>query len=183
MTKRTMETIHFTLHPFLGDGPAADLTITGWVGRGHDMLVFDYRLHGPLNRLRIAPRAQIPLRRHDLWKETCFECFLKTASEAYWEVNLSPAGHWNVYRFDAYRQGMREEPAFATLPVEVSTTKDAFGLTAAVDLGAIEPAHGPLKIALSAVIQTIDNQKTYWALTHPGPKPDFHHPEGFLLVL
>ena len=178
-----MKTIHFTLHPFLADGPAADLAITGWVGRGHETLVIDYRLHGPLDRLHIPPKARAPLRSHDLWKETCFECFLKTVSEVYWEVNLSPAGHWNVYRFDAYRHGMREEQAFAALPVEVGATKDVFGLTAAVDLRTIDPTHRPLKVALSAVIRTVDNQISYWALAHPGPKPDFHHEESFILTI
>ncbi|MFZ1983049.1 MAG: DOMON-like domain-containing protein [Desulfatitalea sp.] len=178
-----MKTIHFTLHPFLGDGSAVDHTITGWVGREHDTLTLDYRLQGPLNRLRIAPKAQMPLRSPDLWKETCFECFLRTAPEVYWEVNLSPAGHWNVYRFDAYRQGMREEQAFAALPVEVSTKKDAFRLTAAVDLSAIDPTHGPLKVALGAVMRTVDDQISYWALAHPGLQPDFHHPKSFLLAL
>jgi hypothetical protein len=183
MPDTAMKSIQFTLHPFLGNGPAANLAITGWVGRRLDKLVIGYRMHGPLNRLRIPPKALAPLRSHDLWKDTCFECFLKAASEVYWEVNLSPAGHWNVYRFDAYRQGMQEERAFAVVPVEVLATNDTLGLTAVVDLKAIDPTHGPLKVALSAVIRTMDDQIGYWALAHPGPKPDFHHEESFILTI
>ena len=64
--------------------------------------------------------ADMPARRDRLWEETCFEFFLAVKnSPRYWEFNLSPAGHWNVYRFADYRQGMQEEPAFASLPFSV----------------------------------------------------------------
>ena len=39
------------------------------------------------------------------------------------------------------------------------------------------------KLALSAVIETVDGAKTYWALAHPSDKPDFHHPDSFVLDL
>jgi hypothetical protein len=35
-------------------------------------------------------------------------------------------------------------------------------------------------IALSAVIETRDGAKSYWALAHPPGKPDFHHADCFI---
>lgn len=41
----------------------------------------------------------------------------------------------------------------------------------------------PLDLSLTAVIETKDQQLSYWALRHPGPKPDFHHRQGFALQI
>ena len=32
-------------------------------------------------------------------------------------------------------------------------------------------------------IEETDGTLSYWALAHPSPKPDFHHPDGFVLEL
>ena len=37
--------------------------------------------------------------------------------------------------------------------------------------------------SLSAVIETTDGAMSYWALAHPSAKPDFHHPDSFVLDL
>lgn len=42
---------------------------------------------------------------------------------------------------------------------------------------------GPWEIAVSAVIEEADGAKSYWALAHPSDKPDFHHPDSFVLEL
>ncbi|NJM95457.1 MAG: hypothetical protein HC792_04035 [Acaryochloridaceae cyanobacterium CSU_5_19] len=41
-------------------------------------------------------------------------------SEAYWEVNLSPRGDWNIYHLQGYRQGLQAEMAIKTLPLVVN---------------------------------------------------------------
>ncbi len=41
----------------------------------------------------------------------------------------------------------------------------------------------PLKLGLSVVIEDVDGNLTYWALAHPSDKPDFHHPDSFVLTL
>ena len=51
-----------------------------------------------------------------------------------------------------------------------------------VDVSALNAA-GWGAIALSAVIETRDGAKSYWALKHPPGKPDFHHPDCFALKL
>lgn len=42
---------------------------------------------------------------------------------------------------------------------------------------------GDWMAAISAVIEEADGTKSYWALAHPPGKPDFHHPDGFVLAL
>ena len=41
------------------------------------------------------------------------------------------------------------------------------------------PAAAPLQLALTAVIELTDGSKSYWALKHPGERPNFHHRDGF----
>lgn len=125
----------------------------------------------------IAWPAEAPVGRgDDLWKHTCFEAFVMT-DDGYVEFNLSPSGQWASYRFDDYRQGMR--PADEVCVVE---GLDAHSRSVALQ-GRIELPEGARKLALSAVIETIDGSKTWWALAHPSDKPDFHHPDSFVLDL
>jgi len=45
------------------------------------------------------------------------------------------------------------------------------------------PLRARLQLALSAVIEDEQGGLSYWALTHPPGKPDFHHPDAFVLEL
>jgi hypothetical protein len=33
------------------------------------------------------------------------------------------------------------------------------------------------------VVEEIDDRLSYWALAHPAERPDFHHPDGFVLQI
>jgi hypothetical protein len=43
--------------------------------------------------------------------------------------------------------------------------------------------HASLALALSAVVEDEHGGLSYWALKHPPGKPDFHHPDLFVLHL
>jgi hypothetical protein len=38
-------------------------------------------------------------------------------------------------------------------------------------------------LALAAVLEDRDGRLSYWALEHPSERPDFHHPNSFVLEL
>jgi len=122
-----------------------------------------------------APRPQG--RADDLWKHTCFEAFVRT-TEGYCEFNLSPSSQWASYRFDSYRDGMKLAEEVATV-LGLDGGDDYVALEAKVELP--NDATGP--IALAAVIEDLRGRNTYWALAHPAGKPDFHHPDSFVLEL
>ena len=167
----------FALQPW---APRPDLKITGKIARRGQTIIIHYELRGELAAVALPPPAGIPARRPGLWQETCFEVFLGTKnSPQYWEFNLSPAGHWNVYHFADYRQGMAEEVAFASLPFSVQRQPDSMLLILEVDLTKIIPADQPLEIGISAVIKLREGEATYWALSHPGPQADFHRRDSF----
>ncbi len=170
----------FILHPF--EPLEVHLELSGAIARFPHRLAIAYTLTGDLTTVEIAPPADQPQRRHQLWQHTCFEFFLGIPQlPRYWEFNLSPAGHWNSYRFDNYRQGMAEEGAFKTLPVHIQQQPDRFSLELEVDLAAIALADHPFDVAITAVIQDRTGEVRYWALTHPGAEADFHRRDSFVI--
>jgi hypothetical protein len=174
----------FLLQPFAPAGPPADITIGGTIFRGAATLAIRYVLRGRLAELVIPPPAEIPARRHGLWEATCLEFFLGVKdSPRYWEFNLSPAGHWNAYRFTGYRRGMVEESAFTSLAFSVRHRPDRIEVALELDTGRIVAPDQPLAVALAAVIKPKDQELTYWALTHPGAHADFHRRDSFQLEL
>jgi hypothetical protein len=174
----------FFLKPFPGEGNPAGVTIGGTIARHADALTLLYAVRGDLSKVSIPVAAETPRRKDRLWEETCLELFLGTAeSRGYWELNLSPSGHWNFYRFTRYREGMREETAIQSLPFGVRRDPEALLLTSEFGIGMIVPAGKDLVVAAAAVIGTTDGGKSHWALAHPSSHPDFHRRDGFALTL
>jgi hypothetical protein len=137
-----------------------------------------------MKELILPDPADRPLRKTGLWKETCLEFFLAAKdSPQYWEVNLSPSGDWNVFRFSAYREGMQEEATFTSLPFRVERGEESFLVDVKIPLDGIISPETPLEVGISAVIKLRNNQMTYWALSHLGQKPDFHRRESFIAGL
>lgn len=171
----------FTLQPFPGL-KTPRVAIHGSLKRDSGALSVRYHLLGELENIAIPPRAARPERKSSLWESTCFELFLAPAgSPGYRECNASPAGHWNLYSFESYRQGMREESRYRSLPVEVVWSPTLFSLSFALEIDRELSHDQPLHVGVSAVIAGVDGSLSYWALHHPGPKPDFHRRDGFAL--
>lgn len=117
-----------------------------------------------------------------LWKSTCFECFAGQSSASYLEWNFAPSANWASYRFDAYREGMRNANVAAPTIVSFSARDLArFEIDFALP---VEMQTGAVAFSLTAVIlEKGDANPYYWALVHSGPKPDFHLRESFILEL
>ncbi|MEA5580458.1 DOMON-like domain-containing protein [Nodularia harveyana UHCC-0300] len=172
----------FTLKPFQESLP--NLQITGNITRSANQLSLSYQLVGDLTQVEIPPLSDTPTRKYQLWENTCFEFFLGIQDAPdYWEFNLSPAGHWNVYHLDGYRQGMQEETAFNILPFTVQQQSDSLTLVLDVDLGKIVREEQQIVVGITTVIKDKINNITYWALTHSGAEADFHLRDSFMIDL
>jgi hypothetical protein len=154
-----------------------------------DLLVLYYRVVGDIDRVTLP--AQAASKSQDLlWKHTCFEAFVSLPdSEAYFEFNFSPSSQWAAYRFEDYRQGV-QSVSLSPPPRVICRRRDG-ELDIDVDLrleslpeiaDAIRNGR-ELRLAASAVIENEQGRISYWALAHPPGKPDFHHRDGFALVL
>jgi hypothetical protein len=130
----------------------------------------------PKGRFHVPEQTAEPARRDELWRSTCFECFLKEEGQApYQEWNFAPSGDWAAYDFDGPRQGMR--PAGVANPPYLRTEDNLtwWGLGATLAIRAEQR----FTLALSAVLEEQDGAISYWALRHPPGRPDFHHPDCF----
>lgn len=155
--------------------PVPNLTLEVMVERKGDRLWLRFILEGDVNRIK-WPAHAAPDRTNGLWVTTCFEAFVQT-DDGYCEFNLSPSDQWAAFRFDSYREGKRD--AAETARVDgLDGGEDYVALEAHIDL-----PPSARKLALSTVIEDDDGGISYWALNHPPGKPDFHHPDSFVLDL
>lgn len=164
---------HLTAHPSSPPGPIDTLTVL--VERNGVSLWLRFAAEGQIQAV-VWPSPVLPGRADDLWRHTCFEAFVQT-DDGYVEFNLSPSGQWSSYRFDSPRKGMRDALEIATPPL-LDGAFDMLALEARLEL-----PPGATRLGLSAVIETVDGSFSYWALAHPSDKPDFHHPDSFILEL
>ncbi len=144
-------------------------------------LMLTYLVTGKLMALRI-PAETTPARSDALWEHTCFEAFVRASSgAAYYEFNFSPSTRWAAYRFSEYRDGMRVADDVRAPRITVHSTAETCTLRAALELDRLPnlPDDTAWQIGLSAVIEETTGHKSYWALTHPPGKPDFHHSDCF----
>jgi hypothetical protein len=148
-------------------------------------LVFHYLLRGELARVRVPIAAQqVPTARADgLWKHTCFEAFIVDPTRpGYYELNFSPSREWAAYRFNGYREGMSPADVTSSPAIDVRCFDDRLELDATLRLTSVQAVRS-LKLALTAVVEDDSGRLSYWALRHAPGKPDFHHPNGFVLEL
>lgn len=151
-------------------------------------LQFLFLFEGPPGAVQklVWPKAVKPERRNELWKTTCCELFFgPAAATAYFEMNLSPSGDWNLYQFDDYRTGMREVDV-TTSPFKMSETVPICRVEGRVDLSALNlrlEKTGDVVLGATVVVEYQDGQKEYWALAHKGDKPDFHVRSSFTAFL
>ncbi len=177
-----MNSVIRPLVPFPSSGQGMDLCITATLLRQDTRLGLAYRMEGDLSSIIIPELAKRPRRLDNLWRETCLELYLAEPEEApYWEFNLSPSGHWNVYRFSSYRDDRREEASIQEFQCSSSQSDRVLTFETEMDLGWIHLATRALTVGLSAVVRSVCGTNSYWALTHPGREPDFHRRDGFIL--
>ena len=178
----------FSLRPFEEDGSLSGIECRGHLARRIDTLSVHYEIIGSLPGIDIPGRTREPSRKKGLWENTCLELFVAVKDrDRYWEFNLSPSGDWNVFRFEHYRNErdadtLREEPLVASLPFRTQRQPGSFLLDMEFDLDRLVRKDQFLEIGIAAII-TFNEDRTYWALTHCGSRPDFHRRDSFVMKL
>jgi hypothetical protein len=139
-----------------------------------DLLRLRYAMRGDMADL-IVPGPHPAARTDGLWKHSCFEAFLG-AGQGYYEFNFSPSTQWAAYRFDGHRQGMRE---WATDDPTIVWDGKAGELIATIRL----PSDVTGALGLSAIVEDVSGNRSFWALAHPPGAPDFHDAACFAAEL
>jgi hypothetical protein len=147
-------------------------------------LQLTFRLDGDIRRISV-PSSAVPGIAADLWQHTCFEAFIGVQGQpTYHEFNFAPSGEWAAYAFSGYRNGGLLANETMRPNIAVRCTDSRLELDSLVRLDSLSAIHplASLRVGLSAVIESRDGL-SYWALRHPADKPDFHHADGFALLL
>ena len=152
---------------------------------GPQQLRLIYRLKGDLAAMKF-PEPRPPARADGLWRHSCFEAFIGHAGASdYWEFNFSPSTAWAAYHFSAYREGMAPLMKGAPPLITPHVSSDQLDLDVVLDLSwlARTPSSNGLRLGLAAVIEDKARVLSYWSLKHAAEKPDFHHPDSFVVEL
>jgi hypothetical protein len=165
----------FVLAPHQPDPAVRSVSVTA--RRAGSALNLLYAMEGDLRRIRLQAEGG------ELWQHTCFEAFLAAAGmPSYVEYNFSLARAWKAYRFSSYRKGAPlDDPSLAP-SLHVRLGDERVELEADIDLGKLGLEKSG-RMGLSAVIEGREGGLSYWALRHALGKPDFHHPDAFVLDL
>ena len=152
-----------------------------------DLLSVHYSLQGDMPHIRVPVAGALPPGRTDgLWKHTCFEAFIRPDdSHGYYELNFSAAKQWAAYRFSTYREGMTpvELPREPDISVRQTPHNLELDVNVALPFELGGPLHPRPRLALAAVVEEDSGRLCYWSARHPQGRPDFHHPDGYLIEL
>lgn len=173
-----MKTISLQCHP---DTPSAIVRqINVSVAMREDgWLAAAYTLAGAIDQIRIDNELTAG---DALWQHTCFELFVGATNDAeYYEFNFSPSGGWALYGFRDYRDGALLHVEGMEPKITVRRESDELHLATEIPLRYLPGVHSgvQLSVGLSAVMEEIAGNLSYWAIKHPSGKPDFHHPDNF----
>jgi hypothetical protein len=160
----------------------------------HYTYEYDHAL-GPLKYENHKPKHFHPT----LWKQTCFEFFLRDASTGrYWEWNFLPSGAWGAFAFESERKPcIHTDALLEAAPRNIqsytaitATDRTRLDLHVTIDVGfsplllwhfAVESTR--LQAAYTAVIAHETQAIQYWSAQHAHrDKADFHAPQGFFKV-
>ena len=170
-------------HPHSPGSPVTEIQADA-VRLADGRVSFLFMAVGDMAQVRV-PEPGEPARADDLWRQTCFEAFVAPREgETYYEFNFAPSRAWAAYRLDGYRSGMTK-PDIDPPDLKPMATGPALGMVATLALAPL-PELVPWenwRIGLSAVIETVQGDISYWALAHAPGKPDFHHRDCFAAEL
>ncbi|XOV88631.1 MAG: hypothetical protein ACFHX7_01835 [Pseudomonadota bacterium] len=138
---------------------------------------------------RVAPDRVAPDRVNNLWEHTCFEFFIGSVNTTrYYEFNLAPGGDWNTYSFSDVRQDMQETTRLICQSSDFQLAPGEAWLEARLQFS--EPVHeDSFRVGIAAIVEgTLADPQSgrshaFFALTHPGARPDFHHRDGHTLLV
>ncbi|WP_413942935.1 hypothetical protein [Bdellovibrio sp. HCB-162] len=142
-------------------------------------LTIEFKITGPLEHIVWPSPGVIESREDGLWQSTCLEVFVsetRDKNEPYLEINCSPNGNWNAYSFSNYREGMKSSSDITVRLKERSSEKNEAFFR--IEVNSSQPLN-PRIVGLTAVVEFLGGEKSYWSLRHAASQPDFHDKNGW----
>jgi hypothetical protein len=180
----SVHTANLRIYPREASGPVAGVIVR--IARTKEaMLNVSYEIRARLECIRVPAPAPVRIAQH-LWHHTCCELFMRVEGAAgYHELNFSPSGEWAAHAFERYREGRMLADESLDPRIRLDEGVGVIELSATIDLARLSASYpgAPLAFGVAAVIEARDGSCSHWALAHPAEKPDFHHPDAFVLKL
>lgn len=173
------------LVPFHKNSPFQVFADVEWK---HGRYRMRFRIEGPIGEVSLLNAdagviSQQPLL--ELWKHTCFESFLGPVDQDYYyEINLSSAGDWTVFRFTGERKGRVTLEKLAPLSLKARRGDSFYEFEAEFDFSSLEDLRGArLRTSPAVILEAGSGGHSYWAAAHSGERPDFHKPAHRVWIL
>lgn len=155
---------------------ASNLQLEAWVEPlGKRRLKIKFRLHDEQHQVTWPQHHGGQTRADDLAKSTCFEIFIQKVDHAnYVNVQVTPRGLWNAYRFDHYRQP-KQVPAPHEQHLNIEHLLiEHHRIELVLDLAQLYPSNSLIKVGLSAILAHPNELHSDWGLQHSGTYADPH---------
>lgn len=158
------------------------------ISREYGVICMSVCIQGDIASNMLSTPSCTPTRRDSLWESTCFELFLaEQGSAAYWEVNVSPEGCWNMYHFTEYRKNMSTEWKMHAVTLTILEARaNVYTGEVSIDLSGVLPPDSlgkDLEASVALVLRHADGSLKYLAHTHCATVPDFHCRKSFTIRL
>jgi hypothetical protein len=143
-------------------------------------LEITFSIQDPDNLVLWPDEVSSPMRKDNLWQQTCFELFIanreREKPEAYQEWNFSSNGNWQAYTFKNYRSPSPPQELMKTAQPEI-VWKESKLIVRLKDIFLSKDTD--YLINPTAMIQLKDKTLIAYANKHPEKGPDFHSQECF----
>lgn len=145
-------------------------------------LQVEFRLHDEQQHV-LWPQHSSGMTRADfLEKSTCFELFLQQVDHPnYVNVQITPRGLWNAYRFSQYRQPKQIPPLHEQHLTLEQLHIEHHRLALVLDLAKLYPRGSMIRLGLSALLAHPHALHSDWSLQHSGESADSHQAADWCL--
>jgi hypothetical protein len=170
---------HYKLIPFNGEEKSLYFTVHFQI-LPKAKINITFNIKGDIDKIDFPKVSSKPQRIDRLWEQTCFEFFIgEQNKDNYYEVNLSSSKDWNVFVFDKYRVGKRDELKIENVDISILKTKKSLNLSTIIDFSDLIHSK-KIVLGISAMIYDKSENGEYWAIKHSGEKPDFHSKANYI---
>ena len=156
-----------------------ELTIEGILTLSSNKISLHFKITGVLKNYQF-PQIDKLKRANELWKATCFELFLANSkTKIYYEINISPTLHWNIYRLETYRAEPKELIVSSEPLIEIREDEESYEIDFELECKELNLAEFD-QYNLAVILLNIENEREFWAVNLVGESPDFHDRGRFI---
>ena len=155
-----------------------ELSIESTLTLYQDRISLHFKISGALTNYQFPKKEKLK-RANELWKATCFELFLANSkTQSYYEINISPTLHWNIYYLDTYRAEPKEVIVSSEPLIKIREDKQSYEIDFELKCEALDLEEFD-QYNLAVILLNVENERKFWVVNPVGESPDFHNRGSF----